>query len=358
MAICLELANGEYAGRSVRLEPGAACRVGSKFGIEFAVPDDPSLAPEHFVAVLSTKGVQAHSLGGHKLIRLRDWILAGESAFRITDSDAPLGSEPHTPIDQAGFVLQGLPGLYAMVDVIDDQEWKRRLESGKDPAQPLAEGFVQARRTGGEQWLIDVTGHNSLTGYIVRRSWGRGRAAFLQSKYSFGSLKEFCQKKLADSTARFHDPRWLRVAMRSLPANESADWLGPIQEILVESRLPRLMEHWKGTTLETIELSMKVPVMLPSSREIEARLDSSRPLPAELATWAPVQPDRAEQLIRGGVDLGLSNPGSLILYGLAQLAGAGEPLDKALLESTDRARFMDLFVIATNRRREGVRVPS
>ena len=332
MAICLELANGEYAGRSVRLEPGAACRVGAKMGIEFAVPDDPSLGPEHFVALFSKKGVDIHPLGGRKVTRVGDWLIAGESIFRITAIEAPLGPTPDTPIDQAAFVLQSVPDLYAMVDVANDREWKRRLESGVDPAQPIADGYSQSAQAGGEPWLVHVAAQNALIAYIVRHAWGQGRVAFLQSKYSFASLKAFCQSKLADPAKRFYDPRWLRIGLRALPAAESAEWLGPIEEIRVESRFPRQMERWKGTALEITELGLRPQPRLPLSSEIQGH-----------ETLSPARARRA-------AELGLNRPNSIAQYAMV---GGDPALDELLRKSEDPARALDFYTIAANRRREG-----
>ncbi len=368
----LELANGKYAGKSRRLRLGDDCRIGSGAGVEFSVPDDPSLGKIHFLACRAEKGLEVWGVDGntvalagdrcarhHLTARGGDWLLAGESIFRPTLLDAPIGVRPETPLDEVAYTLNRISDLFAMVNVADDTEWKRRVESGRDPGQPIAESFIRFSEVGGEPWLLHVTSNLALIGYIVRRGWGHGRIAFFRSPYSFASIREFCISKTKDRVSRFYDPRWLRVALRNLPdVEECSGWMGPVEEFLVESSFPRRIERWtkgpEGLANTSIDIGPQLPARLPTEAEVEAGIDTSMPLDMEVAKWSTVGNDQANAQIERGRVLGLSSAASLVVYSVAQCFSHSEALDKLLERSPhNAARALELFVAAANRRHAG-----
>lgn len=374
MASYLEVANGRYAGSTLAVTDGQAARVGSLWGLELALDDDPDLPQEAFAINAFPHHAELFTLTGPTLkngepivnatLQHGDWILSGRTLFRYTRSGASsFHGHPDTPLDWLRVELLSRPDYLLWLDLADETSMRRRLEASC-PCLPWAQSLPEERALGGAPWLVAPGLRPGLLNELLHEFWPTQRMQILWSSTdlthtleAFRSINVFRAWRDEVVALRFWDPRFWQILQAE--GQSPAFLAGPSTEIWMPTHLPAELSRWQGDGQDrrhTVQWIGWDDRRILALWEVEAALRSSAlPLLEAAAALVP-SCTNLEETLRRAAALGFSSPAAAVQYALLS-AHYDQPIERipAVQQFTQRLGLslpaaMDQLVLTLNQR--------
>lgn len=286
MILVLEATAGPVAGRKIEVRAGSILRIGRTPKSDYAIGEDFYLSSQHFAVECDGTQCRARDLGSsngtfvngdrisEKVLSEGDSLVAGGSTF-VVHIDAAAAAVTAAPASRAntaptltyashlrterdnptvtGEVVLGWSGytraqsallntlfkereeLYAVLDSSRDSRIPAFLDASGEPYAPLdTEGSVPA-------YVTALRPQSRLLDVLVKDGWGRGWGFYCAANTGLPEICAHWRKYLvlanADGrplTFRFWDPRVLRALAPVMPAQEAAEFFGPVTRMVVE----------------------------------------------------------------------------------------------------------------------------
>jgi hypothetical protein len=286
MVVTLEATAGPIAGRKIEIRAGSILRLGRTPKSDYAIGEDSYLSSQHFAVECDGTQCRIRDLGSSNgtfvngeriseaVAREGDSVVAGGSTFAIhlDVSDAvpgPAGSgrtntaptpafmegrtNPMAPM-VTGEVRLEWPGfsraqstllsalykddlpVHAVLDASRDSRIPTFLDaSGESYAALDPEGRVPA-------YMVRLPRESRLLHVLIKDGWSHGWGFYCATDAGFEELcahwRRYVLLRTEDGrglTLRFWDPRVLRALVPMMPAQEAADFFGPVKRVLVEA---------------------------------------------------------------------------------------------------------------------------
>ena len=265
MQAYLEVIEGRYAGTTMPVSAGEVCTVGGRLGCDLFLPDDPTLAPLHFLVQGEAEACQIQNCASaaalivngdavkRTMLQHGDWIVAGKTLFTYQVSGEP--AIPETPLAHLQQYLRSLADeLMVLIDSAYEPRFESLFRERQVMARDLTQSLPQFQTATFRPWLISLRGADWLHEKIIRTYWGKGRCVFLTSPRSMSEVASYCLRLLLEtrhvcngSGLRFYDPRMLRTMLPECTMEQLRQLFGPITSYFVESQLPHtgLLFSWQ-----------------------------------------------------------------------------------------------------------------
>jgi hypothetical protein len=303
MEIRLEIILGPSAGRTLELTPGQLVQVGRASWAEFSLPNDRSLAGQHFALECEQDKCMLRALsrtlptllngGPVREAELRDGdrITAGDNTFLVHitagpatsvapaapvaeavpepaptmkresppptmfskgGTDRPLPVPPATPLPGARNdllrVLRNAQPLYAVLDAARDEKILEVLKEEIEPYQSLYEGDKARELAEAAPYVVRLPPTSALLETLVREGWGESWGIYLVCNWPLADVRKHLRRFLMVELEgegqvyfRYYDPRVLRAFLPTCTAEEVAEFFGPVRAFLMEDRVPEIL---------------------------------------------------------------------------------------------------------------------
>ena len=277
MGFKLEIDAGPLKGRAAILAHGESLEVG-RLSCGFAVSSDAAMSARHFVIRCSSKGkltlLDLQSTNGTYVngrrateteLQAGDRLEAGDTVFTV--DEAPTTRVVCQTIETASPLetLQSQDGLlYALLDAARDNVILRLLVEHSDQCryQSLYNGKSAEELATYAPYLVNIAATSPLLAALIGQGWGHSWGIYLLSSASFENIRKHLRRFImADLDGlpvyfRFYDPRVLRAYMPTCTLDEAVEFLGPIDELLMEDRDPDKLLSFSRERAETTETSV------------------------------------------------------------------------------------------------------
>jgi hypothetical protein len=302
MVVTLEATAGPIAGRKIEIRAGSILRLGRTPKADYAIGEDSYLSSQHFAVECDGTQCRIRDLGSSNgtfvngeritetVAREGDSVIAGGSTFAIhldvsqAAASAASGGRAHSAFTEGqpranpmapmvtGEVRLEWPGfsraqsallsalykddlpVHAVLDGSRDSRIPTFLDaSGESYAALDPEGPVPA-------YVVLLPRESRLLHVLIKDGWSHNWGFYCATN---AGLEEVCAHwrryvllRTEDGralTLRFWDPRVLRALVPMMPAQEAADFFGPVRRLLVES--------------EKAEMAMEISLTLRGARQ-------------------------------------------------------------------------------------------
>jgi hypothetical protein len=304
----VDVGAGPSAGRRVELTSGQLVQVGRASWAELSLPDDRSLAGQHFALECEQDRCILRALsrtlptllngGPVREAELRDGdrITAGDNTFLVhitagahappapaaaaveavpepvptmkRESPPPTmfakgGTDRPLPLPSAGplpgarnellRVLRHAQPLYAVLDAARDEKVLELLKEEIEPYQSLYEGDKARELAEAAPYLVRLPPTSALLETLVREAWGESWGIYLTCNWPLTDLRKHLRRFLMVELEgegqvyfRYYDPRVLRVFLPTCTADEAAQFFGPVRAFLTEDKVPELLHKFSA----------------------------------------------------------------------------------------------------------------
>lgn len=268
---------GPFAGRQVRLEPGAPCTFGRDPSATIPIDWDKHISRLHFQIERSGDKWFAADIGSSNGTYLNesriqkgmladgDQIVAAATYITVRDGDKV------TPYEHVLEVLRSGPcPLYAVIDAARDKQILPLLTKSGEPFESLLEGEKGKELKAVAPYLVQLAEKSTLLQTLVYAGWGKWWGIYLNSREPFAAVRKQLRRSLLmrlesdPSTTvffRFYDPRVCGVWLPCCTPQETAEFLGGIEGIAMEDETPGVVIRFARTAegLRRVEFRHQEP---------------------------------------------------------------------------------------------------
>lgn len=264
-------------------------KVGRAEKADWNLSDDTELSDAHFIVTADEQSGLLYDLGskngtflnGNRIFFAKithgDLIRAGRSTFvaflengLASDEDGNIGLTPNeTPLSRLIELLKsnGQP-LFAVLDAARDSRVLSLLKESNARYQSLYNGVSEIQLAEVAPYLVEFSSTNLFLEQVIRHGWGKAWGIFCTSSYPFIDIRKHFRHFLMVQSPekeytyfRFYDPEVFRSFLPVCTESEMRVFFGPIDEYLVESGRPKILQRYglspNGAKMEQIFLPVE-----------------------------------------------------------------------------------------------------